>query len=159
MNLVANMSQVNLDIIPMHIQDQNTRRAWDALLDLFRRPWWTRCWILQKVAVITSDPFIRCGYIWLPWSKFKLARNLMGRSTSTRVLQTQSFIFTILNSVQIYKHLAIRIRMFLIITISFKATDPRDKVYTLLGLIHKDDRSAIKPDYDKSVEEIYTKLA
>ena len=34
MNLVANMSQVNLDIILIHIHDEDTRRAWDALLDL-----------------------------------------------------------------------------------------------------------------------------
>ncbi len=44
-------------------------------------------------------------------------------------------------------------------TLAFEATDPRDKVFALLGLVHEDDRSALKPDYSKPIQQVYTELA
>jgi hypothetical protein len=45
------------------------------------------------------------------------------------------------------------------LTWDFEATDPRDKIYALLGLCSESDTSAIKPDYSISVAELYTAVA
>jgi len=162
MTLVAHMDNIDLDNIPVHIQDQDTRKAWDALLHLFRRPWWTRSWVLQEVGVASSDPLVGCGHKWLAWSKFKLAIDLMTRSVSTRVLQTPPPTFNAIQGVRDYRknmRPSMRVGHLLQTTLAFEATDPRDKVFALLGLVHEDDRSALKPDYSKPIQQVYTELA
>jgi hypothetical protein len=47
----------------------------------------------------------------------------------------------------------------LMVTYPFLATDPRDRVYALLGLVEQIYRAAIVPDYSKSVSEVYPKFA
>lgn len=41
----------------------------------------------------------------------------------------------------------------------FQTTDPKDKIYGLLGLASDVEQLDILPDYTKSVEEIYTEVA
>jgi hypothetical protein len=45
------------------------------------------------------------------------------------------------------------------VTDPFLATDPRDRVYALLGLVEQIYRADIVPDYSKSVSEVYQKIA
>ena len=40
-----------------------------------------------------------------------------------------------------------------------RSTDPRDKVYSLLGIVSDAEQLRIVPDYSKSVEEVYTEAA
>ena len=162
MDLVANMGHIDLGNIPEVIEDRDTRKAWDALFQLFRRPWWTRSWVLQEIAVARSDPLVGCGHRWLSWSYFELAHNLMMRSLSTRVLQTPPHTFTILCTIRDYQkemHPARRIGPLLQETIAFEATKPVDKVFALLGLADEDDRLAIELDYSISVQQVYTQVA
>lgn len=42
---------------------------------------------------------------------------------------------------------------------TFKSTDARDKVFALLGLAQEEDKSAIVPNYSKSVKSVYADLA
>ena len=42
---------------------------------------------------------------------------------------------------------------------TFKATDPRDQVYALLGLAQKEDQAAIQVDYSKSIKQVYIEAA
>ena len=162
MDLIANMGHIDLNNIPEMIEDRDTRKAWDALLQLFRRPWWTRSWVLQEIAVALSDPLVGCGYKWLPWNKFRLAHDLMVKSVSSRVLQTPPHTFTILCTIRDHRremHPALRIGDLLQETIAFEATKPVDKVFALLGLAHEDDRLAIQLDYSSSVQQVYTQVA
>ena len=41
----------------------------------------------------------------------------------------------------------------------FKASDPRDRIFALLGIATEIDELGIKPDYSKSCEEVYTETA
>ncbi|MCJ1315428.1 hypothetical protein MMC15_000747 [Xylographa vitiligo] len=157
MNLIPKISTIVLDDIPFHIEDEEKRKAWDALLRLFRRPWWTRCWVIQEIAAATSDPLVGCGKIWLNWSQLALAADLMTRSVSERVLQTLPSTFTMLQMVRNNKEY--RIQTLLEGSVAFAATEVQDMVYSLLGLVTEDDRSAIQPDYSKSVRQVYTEVA
>ncbi|KAL9120434.1 MAG: hypothetical protein Q9187_003013 [Circinaria calcarea] len=162
MDLIANIGHINLDSIPENIEDRDTRKAWDALLQLFRRQWWTRSWVLQEIAVASSDPLVGCGHKWLPWDIFELAHNLMVRSVSIRVLQSPPLTFGMLCTIRDHRKDTTRIQgigNLLHGTIAFEATNPRDKVFALLGLAHEDDRSAIDVDYSNSVQQVYTQVA
>jgi hypothetical protein len=59
-DLVEDMANIDLDSIPIVIKGEDTMKAWDALLKLVRRDWRTRSWVLQDVAVASSDPLIGC---------------------------------------------------------------------------------------------------
>lgn len=41
-----------------------------GLEDLLLRPWWTRVWVVQEVAMAYSDPLITCGNASVPWRSF-----------------------------------------------------------------------------------------
>jgi hypothetical protein len=47
----------------------------------------------------------------------------------------------------------------LIVTRHRNCTDPRDKIYALLGLLNDDERSVVLPDYSADVDDLYTKVA
>ena len=161
MDLIANLGHIDLDSIPEIIEDRDTRKAWDALLQLFRRPWWTRSWVLQEIAVASSDPLVGCGHKWLPWGIFKLAHDLVVRSVSIRVLQTPPLTFGMLCTIRDHRKDMIPIQgigNLLHGTMAFEATNPRDKVFALLGLAHEDDKSAIDVDYSNSVQQVYTQV-
>jgi hypothetical protein len=43
------------------LPDASSSRPWKALRHLFERPYWTRVWIAQELAVAARDPVIACG--------------------------------------------------------------------------------------------------
>ncbi|MCJ1252949.1 hypothetical protein MMC24_000755 [Lignoscripta atroalba] len=157
MDLVPRIGNVELDEIQMEIQDRETEKGWDALLQLFRRPWWSRSWVLQEVVAARSDPLVGCGHKWLSWSVFKTAHGFMCKTTSSRVLQTMTSPAQTLLLAR--NGARTSMRDLLQGTFSFQATDPRDKVYSLLGLVHEVERLALTPDYSKSVQHVYIGIA
>lgn len=42
---------------------------------------------------------------------------------------------------------------------TFQATDPRDKIFALTGLVPEEDHPLVRPDYTKSVEQVYMNAA
>jgi hypothetical protein len=42
---------------------------WMALADLYRRPWWSRAWIVQEIA-LAKEANVRSGDFSLPWKYF-----------------------------------------------------------------------------------------
>ncbi|MCJ1280944.1 hypothetical protein MMC26_000262 [Xylographa opegraphella] len=157
MSLIPKINTITLDDVPFSIEDDEKRKAWDALLRLFRRPWWTRCWVIQEIAAASSDPLVGCGKVWLDWSRFAHAVNLMSGSVSERVLQTASPTFTLMQIVRDDK--THRIQDLLKYSVQFAATEAQDMVFSLLGLVNDDDRSALKLDYSKSVRQVFTEVA
>ncbi|KAF2461213.1 hypothetical protein BDY21DRAFT_334665 [Lineolata rhizophorae] len=41
----------------------------------------------------------------------------------------------------------------------YRATDPRDRVYALLGVVHPEDAAAMRPDYSIDPKELYKRVA
>jgi Heterokaryon incompatibility protein (HET) len=128
MKLVEDIPSIDLDSIPIVIKDEGTMKAWDALLQLVRRDRWTRSWILQEIAVASSDPIIGSGKRWMPWTKFTNAWDLMSRSSSLRVLRTVSITKTALSTIWKKGNIGLPIRTLLQATYPFEAADPRDEI-------------------------------
>ncbi|KAK2744300.1 ankyrin repeat and sam domain containing protein 6 [Colletotrichum kahawae] len=149
-----------------------------AIGKLLNRPWWTRVWIVQEVCwgavggkLMTAT--VRCGSRSISWHDIVLAcGRIKVHETSLRqsishvesVLHLESVrwsgehIYTkgnttgfdendFLQLVSKYRH--------------FDATDPRDKIYALLGLLRSRpglDTRQLRVDYGIDAEELYRRF-
>ncbi|KAI0509646.1 heterokaryon incompatibility protein-domain-containing protein [Xylaria bambusicola] len=149
-----------------------TRRELTACMRLVSRPWFTRCWVVQE-AVLAREAVVLCGKSSLDWITFYLGvmfiialrGGLRGRpQTMTRgnihlttVLQQKRLVGMIDGKQVDYEDLLKLLWEFQL----FDVTDPRDKVFSILGLVDSRETQAegIVPDYTISVEECYKRTA
>ena len=144
--------------------------AWRALFNVFRRPVFQRVWIIQEMALARYPPMVLCGShtILLPYlvgsMTFLSTRGWMDLM-QTRLPQEDGDLF----NVQSYADDIIKIRWAvrrrnqapsIALVLRFKATDPRDKIYGMLGLMKVPEmpeasRALLQPDYRKAVEDVY----
>ncbi|KAI4674147.1 uncharacterized protein J4E84_010760 [Alternaria hordeiaustralica] len=54
---------------------QDASKKWVALLDLMQRPWFSRRWVVQELA-LAKNPIIYCGRDRISWKKFAVAVEL-----------------------------------------------------------------------------------
>jgi hypothetical protein len=132
--------------------------AWNGLLDLFGRAWWTRTWVVQEVTV-AKQVVICCGnkemlagcfdkamsnldFIKLFSKRREGLLSLEDDALGRRIRHLNGTTHDLLD-------LADKCR-------ELEATDPRDKIYALLGLAEDDQ---FEVDYDQSVREVYRRFA
>ncbi|TVY15876.1 Heterokaryon incompatibility protein 6, OR allele [Lachnellula arida] len=145
-----------------------------AVEQLLKRPYWSRVWVVQEL-VSTSNTLFVCGTEEVTEDalhhSLRLLRNFrryhtlkVSQDTSASQSQRASIIsidtqhpITLLKFRRatgpfplIYLMRSLR---------KFGATDPRDKVFALLGIAGDAEALGLHPDYRKSCEEVYTELA
>lgn len=131
-----------------------------GLLELFSRPYWERVWIIQEMSK-ASDVEIRFGQFCVHLNPLLLAsRNLKNLSGRTQTLLRAIVRFRAQE--QGYGGLSTNVRMSLfdaLIASRYSlATDPRDKVYALLGLTNDGSNLVPLPTYTSSVEKVFHDL-
>ena len=140
-----------------------------AITNLFARPWWTRVWTLQEF-VLPKEAKLYCGRASITRGKFKSAiysiflcstissefehelvprRLFDGAFNRRRIHQWHTKPASIgINLVAIMAYLG-----------NHMATDSRDRIYSVLGLITERDRALIGPaEYRTSVDQQFAKL-
>lgn len=142
-----------------------------------RRPWFSRTWILQELAMAKHDPLVVCGWKSAPWSLFikgwvAIAREafsemgLVSEAGSKREGDAGDFQRVALMKLDVLNELreeAMRTQggeslwKLLMISRSSEATDPRDRIYGLLGMLKTDGLgTAIPVDYHKPTAAVYS---
>ncbi|KAF2832516.1 hypothetical protein CC86DRAFT_280695 [Ophiobolus disseminans] len=164
-------------------QEQDSGRRSDILKycgDFFftlvsSRPWFSRVWILQELAVSKSDPVVVCGEKRILWSSLVMAWQAIVESKtfglvsflkehqvpdgkSEFLLQTKLNVLD--NLRKFTQDTGASLRKLLLISRASAATDPRDRIYGLLGLLEQDavesnNSVVITVDYRKSCAEVY----
>jgi hypothetical protein len=149
------------------------QRDFDAAVSLFSRDYWNRLWVVQEVLNAQSIT-VYCGRSKLPWSVFTRASATFRRHKDdlldnfgshggprgrraqlkmidyARVLTTQGPATLKIDVSSLHETiLACRGRL---------ASDGRDKVFGLLGILGKDHRSDIPIDYSLSIKDVYTNV-
>jgi hypothetical protein len=138
-----------------------------AILSFLSRPWWTRAWVLQECMAAGS---IRMWLVCGP-SNAHLISVLPFINRVLMYMNRQSYYIhrtTLREKLSFCWHLFINLERFEtergfslydIIKVSSKleATDPRDKIFALLGLVDDQTRSQLTPDYSLSPCEIFCK--
>lgn len=148
-----------------------------ALQDLLSRSYWRRVWIIQELAYARSVTFV-CGAQSLEWASFNAAvsglqhAKLQGGGEEeywVHELLQDSGIMLLLNmrwrTRQPSRAHGFEARSYTLLRLleslwDYQSSDPRDKIYALLGLPSVDDDMSLPSlDYNKSVSYIFCTMA
>jgi len=141
------------------------------------KPWFLRVWTVPE-AVLSKRAMIQCGANTVEWTNdFLELRKIRVRVKSTAISPQWKAIFqgqevdlapfldiieAQIREVALQNEIAIPEKDLLDIMYDFRyrqATDPRDKIYAMLGLAQsKRVQVKVDPDYAESVEDAYKKL-
>lgn len=144
---------------------------WEAVGDLLARPWWTRVWTLQEF-VLPREVVIYVGEKSISRGKFKSAMYITflcstsGRDLEHELIPRQAFDAAF-NRRRIHQWFVNpRLQgngMSLVAIMAYLsnhlASDPRDRIFSCLGLITERDRMVVgAPEYTTSAELQYARL-
>lgn len=127
-------------------------RRFAALKGLFAKRWVSRVWVIQEVALADRVMMITGDVV------FHLSDDLLNR------IRARARLYNLHTPGPLawnpHVNAATRDLLSLLhISRNCLSTDPRDKVYGLLGLVGERVQSLIKVDYTQSVEEVLTRTA
>ena len=132
--------------------------------ELLSQPYWKRVWIIQEIAV-ASHISIYCGEYRIGWDMFiEMCR--FGAGDNALTTEDQSKDETISEFTTLLKlrndtlaRQPVRFLDALYRSRSSLSTDPRDKLYALLGLTYDGRHFIPEPNYMNSVAESFTDFA
>lgn len=120
--------------------------------------WWTRAWVVQEFALARHERIFRFGTSVFRYIELEL---FFYGQFAARVLTLRPFrAFDITAHFSAFEAIAwtenIHALIFRVwILVLTDCSSPKDKVYSLLTLMSAEERAFVKPDYSKSIEEIY----
>lgn len=127
-----------------------------------QRTWFGRVWVAQELALSQRDPKVYLGTLTIPWSNFyKYVINLDLRKPDS--LDGHPRLFPFMQTMDKVQRLG-RVRAFRTTSLNLQiyrsapalATDPRDKVFGLLGICaFNPGQAAVTPDYTKSTQRVF----
>lgn len=149
---------------------------WVALTRMLQRSWFGRIWILQEMVVaercdvvcgtwiMSCNALLQvCAYLACSKSEWDIISRDKDAEAAGISLPYPSLCLNIIGRLRSQLREANHNRFTQITwaTYSFQATDPKDKMYALLGLFQwprhaQDDQCPIIPNYAKSVTDVYT---
>jgi hypothetical protein len=151
-----------------------------AIMILLRRPYFTRIWIAQEAA-LSRSLVVTCGDDTISFSDIALVAGIVISLSEGKNLRNLSNILTVRalmpNAIQtgttdpswLFAKVTSRkmkvdkdLLSFASLFRSNNSTDPKDKIYALLGLLEEiegGETYGITPDYNLSVEQAYVQVA
>lgn len=131
-----------------------TTAQWTALRSLITRPWFTRLWIRQEVA-LASKVIVVCGYYRAEWEDVDKVAILLEHSSARVYIRLRDILFV--RSV-FYFHGSDELSYILHRSSLCGHTDHRDLVYANLSTSSAIKSLHIKPDYTVSVAAVHKDL-
>lgn len=135
-----------------------------GLVELLRRCYWGRMWMFQEV-VLAANAIVHCGSHEAPWNHFKWLHDVTAERAfweefevgHTWISDLRRALFRI-SLFSIPRDAAEDVNAVSIPTRQLQATDPRDKVYGLMGVCQELAKT-VKVDYAAPVRDVYTDFA
>ena len=177
-NLEDGESMVDIDLLNLAVKEVGMTSAIEVLLQQFElseatlakideevvalvnNPWWSRVWVIQEVAM-SRDVVFQCGRVLTSWDgvystvehtsahfvrgSFPLILKVLLMSPKSKSVSSQ---FNPLEQQMELSDLLERFRY-------CEATDPRDKIYAILGMASDIDLGDINIDYMLPVQQLY----
>jgi hypothetical protein len=145
--------------------------GWRAVQHFAQKRYWNRTWIVQELALNHHSTLLLCG-------RHKLTRRMvrLGASLSQQLLKDIEASSISLsepfdpdawtNATRMHRLVSFSsplnrkgdLDKILQLIRKADATDPRDKVYGILGLLDTGSLSSINPNYSLSVQQVYTEF-
>lgn len=153
------------------LSDLDITEKWRALRDLLQRPWWRRVWTIQEF-ILPSRLVFFCGTKDLSHSQFPKAMSALSCCSPDESLIESNTRNSAWNRRRLRQwrerqrsEQQSSIEMGLIALVAYTGdcfvTNPKDRIYALLGLANKEDRSIVgQPTYrsDVSAGTVYTNV-
>ena len=150
---------------------RNEQEGLTGLSDIFSRRWFSRKWIIQEVACCASRVVMLGDHLFY-WDGFQLLMTCDTVRNMSQIRELNQGAFKRLVAFPISNHFALLhqvimglenaqlqpLLVLLQLTMGMGATDPRDHLYSLLGLA-KDTGDFPAPDYAQTCEQVFTDFA
>jgi Heterokaryon incompatibility protein (HET) len=154
---------------------QEASPRWQAFLNLLAQPWFERIWVLQEVAVadtvhavydnryIDWETLVELLRVFLNKNSAD-ARELLysaGDNYKTRQISSAPGFASIMTSTRqlLKEEKSLPLSILLQTTHAFKATNPRDKLFALMGISDPASYGPVQIDYAKDVSSLYREAA
>jgi hypothetical protein len=146
---------------------------WLALGKLISNPYWDRVWIIQEFASATKMEVVY-GRRVISWIKLLLVMrvftniymvNLLGSTEDPMILRKppldklgHAFALQFFQE-RMQQNMPLSLIEVLAISNGFKATNPRDMIFALIGLTDDPIHPLVAPNYNKSIREVFRDTA
>jgi hypothetical protein len=146
-------------------------------IQLVEREWFTRLWTVQEMVLAKQDPFVGCGFTWTTWSILlgtwqkvairefaKMGMVILkdhgqneDRADGYSGVRPNGIKIDLLNNLRtaFTSKGGEELRDLLLSTNSSKATEPRDRIYALLGMMRTENRKFFTVNYDRPLGTVY----
>jgi hypothetical protein len=131
-------------------------RTWSSIRLLFSRPWFTRVWVTQEVALANRFTELHCGRFSMPWLDLRKAIGILHAKKGT-----PAYIKAILDpQVPGIPPTTTRslLRLFTFIR-RRHCQVPHDKVFGIWSLVSPDLSSLIDPKYEEPVTQVLSNVS
>ncbi|KAI0436531.1 heterokaryon incompatibility protein-domain-containing protein [Xylaria telfairii] len=140
--------------------------SWHILGEILSRPWFTRSWVVQEAALSKVTPLMLCGTYQLPWNSIVSSATWLlsicyrltplGRRPATIAAMRSLKLFNEFREVDLPWDITTLLNK----TRRFKSSEPRDRVYSIIGLTGEADENGVPPtvlraNYTKSVRNTF----
>lgn len=125
--------------------------AWIALSRVFSRPYFRRSWIIQEVA-LARHAVVHCGPYVIDWDLLAAASTYQMGQLASDAENAHDAVAAIMELNRNDHGRGNNLVDALFMSYRFNCTDPRDKVFAMLGLAQA---LVLQPDYSSSVEDVY----
>lgn len=131
------------------------KKTWQSILSLLRRPWFERVWVLQE-ALLCDRVVLQCGRDTICWVDIRKALLVLRQKSGMLPDDIRGRLFEYARGlmappVASCEHL-------LLWTRNQQCSDPRDKLYGILGLLDPRIVAKIEVDYSTPVWKTYAQL-
>jgi hypothetical protein len=141
---------------PKRIDGYSDVTARVSLVRLLRREWFDRLWVIQELA-LAQDAEALCGSEKISWKDFERAAAFLLRPGYDESMTSRKFIMLMasehVHQVTLPSAKKTNILSILRYTQQSQCSDPRDKLYALLGILRDDGDIVV--DYEKLWDVIY----
>ena len=128
----------------------NNKELVDGLSHLVTRPWFERLWVWQEIRA-KDDALVMCSNDRISWRDLLSATWALSHHEQSGHLWGNLSLLLNMGELNVGTGLEECTRM----TSRCICADPRDRIFALKSLVSDDVSDAIKPDYEKSTNEVY----
>jgi hypothetical protein len=167
MSFLHKVLDLNLFDDLVRTANKETSKQWQAVISLMSRPWFSRRWIVQEIA-LASTATLHCGNKMIKWADFADAVDLVGADSTlnslweARTIPATHLVYAANNLCRKSSHNGetekLRTLDVLLSTLTaFKVTYAADTIFALLALARDtttDGEYSISVDYNKTTEEV-----
>ena len=132
---------------------------WKALEKIYWRTWFCRVWVIQEITM-AKEAVVRCGAQCIPWwtltsaACFIIDRNI----ASLAGIDPRRVKTMLIYRWRLQNGNGMRLPELLYMGRESYCTDPRDKIYALLGLAADAGDLSVNLDYSRDVKQVYQEV-